>query len=155
MNTQSPRLTAGTHQQRILYVRLHVGPVCPPPPPLSSEHKGFLKRKLNNIVRNALKMISPFHISCSWFLLYPPQDCVNLQKTHSPFPSAVLHFKQSVHFSPKCWAAGWRWGSTIITTCTEKCDLNITKEYKNYVSLNKKGLPVPPTYIKFLRKLSG
>lgn len=71
------------------------------------------------------------------------------------FHQAVLHFKQSVHFSPKCWAAGWRWGSTIITTCIETCDLNITSEYNNYVSLNKKGLPVPPTCIKFLRKLSG
>lgn len=68
-------------QQWIPYGRLHVGPVCPPPPPLYAKHKRVFKKK--KTLSDAFKMVSSFHISYSWFFLYPVKDCVNFQKTQS------------------------------------------------------------------------
>lgn len=101
--------------------------------------KDFFKKK--ETLSDAFKMVSSFHISYSWFFLYPVKDCVNFQKTQSPFPSPVLHFNLSIHFSAKCWAEA---RGTIIVNghhfiMDRKCYLNITKLDENYVLLNKKG----------------
>ena len=56
-------LMVGIGQQWILCGRLHVGPVCPPPPSLSAKHTRFFKKK--KTLSDAFKMISSFRISLS------------------------------------------------------------------------------------------
>lgn len=75
---------------------------------LSAKHKRFFKKKktLSDAFKMVSYFISYFHISYSWFILYPVKHYVNFRKTQSPFPSPALHFKLSVHFSAKCWAEG-------------------------------------------------
>ena len=76
-------LMVGIGKQWILCGRLHVGPVCPPPPSLSAKHTRFFKKK--KTLSDAFKMISSFRISHSWFFLYPVKDCVNFRKTQESF----------------------------------------------------------------------